>query len=76
MYTQLVGLKKAHDELMDDDEKKQPFSAPDSMNGKGNNQFSFDYQSAAVQKQNQQLKSRIMKQMNGRTNTVPAKDVG
>ena len=75
MYSDLEVLKQQHDELNEHDEKKQPFSAPDNTNGNGNNQISYDYQSTAMQQQNQQLKSRIMKQMNGRTNTVPAKDV-
>ena len=69
------SLANRIDEWSNDDEKKESFSAPDSSNGSGNQHISNDYQSEAMKQQNQQLKSRITKQMRGYSPAVPAKDV-
>ena len=75
LYASLATLKKEYDALSDDDEKDGYRGAPDSSNGGGDKHVTFDYNAQMMQKQNKNLKSRIINQLHGAYRALPAKDV-
>ena len=75
LYASLATLKKEYDALSDDDEKDGYRGAPDSSNGGGDKHVTFDYNAQMMQKQNKNLKSRIINQLHGAYRSLPAKDV-
>ena len=48
LYSQLAEIKKEQDELSGEEDRKTPYSAPDSGNGSGNKRLNTDYQSTAI----------------------------
>ena len=75
LYSDLESLKEERAELDDDDEKGAPIGAPGNSNGKGNQHVTIDFNSQAMQQQNQNLKSQIVNQLQGAYRGLPAKDV-
>ena len=75
LYSSLDVLKKEYDELSGDDEKEGHRGAPGSSNGTGDQHLTHDYDEQMMQKQNKNLKSRIINQLHGAYRALPAKDV-